>query len=142
MCVSQRLANGSCPDAYVVTRLRPDPHDQSKRKTKAVRSNDNPTFNELVRENPSLVPGVCEALVFNSSASEREICCFLSDRVQECAEAPRPCAGGHGEEQKGFRCCHKRGSGRESSGPGEVVSSGLLCGLKTSFTPALTEHEA
>lgn len=109
-----------------------------------VRSNDNPTFNELVREKhlhlllvvqTAVTAAGVDPCVASVRHSPLRSAVFSADRVQERAEAPRPRAGGDGEEQEGFCCCYKRGSGRESSGPGEVVSSGLLCCLKISFTP-------
>ncbi|KAJ8261872.1 hypothetical protein GJAV_G00159420 [Gymnothorax javanicus] len=42
------LPSGACPDAYVVTKLYPDPYNHSKKKTKVIRNSEHPSFNDLI----------------------------------------------------------------------------------------------
>lgn len=90
--------------------------------------------------NSAITPAVTEVSVRSVHHSSLRPVVFSSDRVQERAEPPWPCAGGDGKEQEDFCCCYQCGSGRKSSGPREVVSSWLLGCLKITFRSALLKH--
>ncbi|XP_063052825.1 phosphatidylinositol 3-kinase C2 domain-containing subunit gamma [Engraulis encrasicolus] len=83
-----RLPNGSCPDAYVATRLRPDPNNSSKKKTKVVKNNTNPTFNELIEYNNvlSLHDRVLEVTVKSKKSFVGATNIFLGERKMEVEE--------------------------------------------------------
>ncbi|KAI1888408.1 hypothetical protein AGOR_G00184840 [Albula goreensis] len=75
--------NGSCPDAYVVTRLYPTNNIRTKKKTKVVRNNENPTFNELIEYSdvPSIAGKVLEVTVKSRKAFVAATNIRLEDRL-------------------------------------------------------------
>ncbi|XP_012694530.2 phosphatidylinositol 4-phosphate 3-kinase C2 domain-containing subunit gamma isoform X2 [Clupea harengus] len=83
-----RLSNGSCPDAYVVTFLRPDPHNSSRKKTKVVKNNDNPTFNQLIEYSNvlSLHDRVLEVTVKSKKTFVAATNIFLGERKMDVEE--------------------------------------------------------